>query len=307
MNLLDAGILAIPLVFWWYLPNLTHLMNHFEITVLAGDLEGDPGMESLLGWLYYPRCLFSYYLQLPLAGFLVWGLVRAQKGLRRSPMNFLIWWLVGSLLLLTLLKAKDPRYVMPLAGPLGLLMVMVWHERSRVIVAVLTVAFLQFVTISFPTPLSPVKVALFDLENDTDYRSLRQELIFYQTRYFDVAGPPRQDDWRQDDLLDVMENGNVGFVPETAHLNPMSLQLLAVRRGKGLKILRLGQNADSTQLLSSVRFVVGKTGHQGISYLTLYNREIYDQLEQLKWPLVQTWELPDHTQVQLWRNPTLSP
>ena len=196
---------------------------------------------------------------------------------------------------------------MPLAGPLAVLLVMLWQEHFRVVVAVLTVAFLQFVTVSFPTPLSPVKVALFDFENDIDYRSLRQEWIFYQTHYFDVAGPPRKNDWRHDDLLDVMENGNVGFVPETAHLNSMSLQVLAVRRGKGIKVLRLGQDADSTQMLPSLRFVVGKTGQQGISYLTLYNKEIYDQLEQLKWPLVQTWELPDHTQVRLWRNPILSP
>lgn len=307
VNLFDAGILAIPFVFWWYLPNFPQLMERFKITVAAGYLEGDPGIGSLLGWLYYPRCLFSYYLQLPLAVFLVWGLVMARKSLRRSPINFLIWWLVGSLLILTLLKAKDPRYIMPLAAPLAVLLVMLWQERFRVVVAVLTVAFLQFVTVSFPTPLSPVKVALFDFENDTDYRSLRQEWIFYQTHYFDVAGPPRKDDWRHDDLLNVMGNGNVGFIPETAHLNSVSLQLLAVRRGKGIKVLRLGQNADSIQMLPSLRFVVGKTGQQGISYLTLYNKEIYDQLEQLKWPLIQTWELPDHTQVRVWRNPILSP
>jgi hypothetical protein len=37
--------------------------------------------------------------------------------------------------------------------------------------------------------------------------------------------------------------------------------------------------------------------------MTLYNPDIYELLETLKWPLVGTWSLPDQSEARLWRNP----
>ena len=310
LNLLDAVLLAIPPVFWWYLPNLNSLIERFDLTAQAASSEGDPGLGSLLAWFYYPRCLFSYYLYLPLASCFLWGLVRSLRNPTRCKpiVRFCWWWLLGSLLLLTLLQAKDPRYVMPLVAPMAVLLVASLKEFRTGHVAILVLAFLQFLTVTFSMPFAPVKLALWDLENDTDYRSMRQEWVFYQTQYFDVAGPPRRENWKYEEVISAVENREkVGFVPDLAHFNPVTLELFAVRRGQQLRVSRLGQGPESASRLSVLDFVVGKTGFQGLSYITLYNHEVYNELERLNWPLLQTWELPDNSRVLLWRNPTHSP
>lgn len=314
LNLVDALILATPLIFWWYLPNLNALLERFEMTAQAAVVERDPGLTSLLGWLYYPRSLASYYLYLPLTILFVWGVRRSLKvnqvnsvgSLALGPMraNFLWWWLLGGLLLLTLLNAKDPRYVMPLVSPLAILLVYVWRERRGWLVAIFAIAFLQFVSVSFSLPFVPEKVALFDLSDDTDYRSMRQEWVLYQSHYFDVVGPPRREQWHYQEILDAVPPGNlIGFVPDHPRFHPTGLELHALRRGRRQEVTRLGQSVDSIDALSSLDFVVGKTGFQGISYITRFNGDVYDHLEEQAWPRLWAWELPDQSQALLWQNP----
>ena len=79
LNLLDAGDpFRAPLVLWWYLPNLQALLGlRFQTTSEAAVWEQDPGIGSLLGWVYYPRVLASYYLfPDPLTLLFVWALAR---------------------------------------------------------------------------------------------------------------------------------------------------------------------------------------------------------------------------------------
>ena len=58
--------------------------------------------------------------------------------------------------------------------------------------------------------------------------------------------------------------------------------------------------------LESLDWLIGKTGEQGISYITRYNQQVYDAVEARNWRLVQTWNLPDGTEAVLWQNPTRS-
>ncbi|MDA2933719.1 glycosyltransferase family 39 protein [Acidobacteria bacterium AH-259-D05] len=310
VNLIGAALLAAPLVLWWYLPNLQVLIERSQITAQAGIWEGDPGWDSMLGWIYYPRALSSYYLYLPLTVLFVWGTIVASKEREEADqerVRFLWWWLLGGLVLLMLLPAKDPRYIMPLISPLAILLVTSWRRRSRWIIGILVLAFLQFLSVSFPMPFSPLKIALFDLAEDTDYRSMRQEWVLYQTHYFDIAGPPDQADWKNGEILKALGSaGRIGFLPDAASFNPVTFQLFAARRGTQLEVIFLGESQNSAETLSSLSFVIGKTGSQGLSYMTAWNHPTYRLLEQLNWPLVQTWELPDQSEALLWRNPTLS-
>lgn len=315
-NLVDCLILAVPPVFWWYLPNLRFLIERFAITSEVGVMEGDPGWGSFLAWIYYPRCLSSYYLYLPLTLLMAWAVFSffakrtraADWPGKATPLGFLWWWLLGSLLLLTLLGAKDPRYVMPLVSPLAILLLHPWSANWRAAAVVFALAFLQFLTVSFRLPFLPEKVAVFDLKDDTDYRTLRQEWVLYQSSYFNVAGPPRQENWRYRDILEVVPPAAVvGFVPDLAHFHPDALRLFAIRRGRRQEVRRLGQTEGSVEELRSLPFVIGKTGFQGISYITASNDRVYRRLEELKWPLIRSWVLPDRSQALLWRNPTLSP
>ena len=318
LHLADALIVAMPLIFWWYLPNLKILLERLSITWQMALEEGDPGLGSLLGWIYYPRSLSSYYLYLPLTVLFLWNMVsywREGSGSNSgsppsrwgSPQGFLWCWLLGGLLLLTLLKAKDPRYVMPLVSPLALLLVAPWKGRIRWSVGIFLLAFLQFLTLSFRFPYLPERIALFEPAQKSDYRSMRQEWVLYQSSYFDVAGPPRCEDWHLDEILETIPSAaSLGFVPDLPRFHPQAVRLYAVRRGRRQEVKRLGQSEDSVGLLTSVDFVVGKSGYQGVSYITRFNHRVYRKLEELGWSLIHTWELPDQSRGLLWQSPTPS-
>jgi hypothetical protein len=309
---LVAMLIAVPAVAAWYLPNLTVLMERFQSTTAAAVLEGDPSLGSPLSWIYYPRSLSSYYLYLPLTLMLVAGLVRFLKWEEDDRPHFALtltaFWLGGGLVLLTLLEAKDPRYIMPLASPLAILLVYPWRERLRWLVVIGSLAVVQFVTVSFDVLGGPVRFALWDLPEEEAHRSIRQEWVLYQTSYFGVVGPPQKEDWRYGDILALLgDEDKVGFVPDTARFHPAGLQLFAVRHGRELEVARLGASPVADEMLRHSDYLVGKTGDQGISYITPYNSEIYRRMEELNWPVVQSLELPDQSEARVWRNPTRSP
>ena len=305
IHLALATLVAVPFVVLWYLPNLDSLIERFQITAQAAVGEGDPGWDDILGWIYYPRSLASYYLYFPLTAVGVWGAIRMGRPGQQTQqrfLQFLWWWLVGGLLFMMLLPAKDPRYIMPLACPLAVLLVFPWRQRSFWVAGILSLAFLQFLSVSFLT--APLKIALFGPTEDTDYRSVRQEWVLYQTHYFDISGPPTREDWRIEPILEAVGlAGRVGFLPDAARFNPVTFELVAVRRNLELEIVFLGESQHSPESFSQLDFVVGKTGSQGLSYMTEWNEPGYRLLEELGWPLVDTWLLPDQSQAQVWRNP----
>ena len=143
----------------------------------------------------------------------------------------------------------------------------------------------------------PNRIALFESGSNIDYRGLRQEWVLYQSSYFDVAGPPRREDWHYDEILQAIPSGaSLGFVPDLAHFHPGALRLHAVRQGSRHEVRRLGQWEDSSDQLASVDFVVGKSGFQGVSYITRFNHRVYRKLEELGWLLLRTWKMPDQSQ-----------
>ena len=130
--------------------------------------------------------------------------------------------------------------------------------------------------------------------------------MLYQTHYFDIFGPPRREDWKIEQTLDAVgPSGRIGFLPDTAHFNPFTFELSAVRRRVELEVVFLGESQRSAESLSELDFVIGKTGLQGLSYMTAWNEPTYRLLEELNWGLVDTWPLPDQSRAQLWRNPRL--
>jgi hypothetical protein len=194
---------------------------------------------------------------------------------------------------------------MPLAAPAAILLVRFWNARGPWMIVATGVAALQFLTVSFDLWGRPIKAAWFDIPNDADYRGMRQEWVFYQSEYFGVTGPPRREDWRLEELAKATEQADrVGFVADSPRFHPGGLQLAALRNGRRLTVVRLGQTADSPQWLPTLPFVIGKTGPQGISYITQFNADVYRKLEELRWPEERRWPLPDGSEAILWRNPT---
>jgi hypothetical protein len=212
------------------------------------------------------------------------------------------------LVLMTLLEAKDPRYIMPLVSPLAILLVYPWRGKPKFLTVVGALAVFQFFTVSFNVLGSPVRVALWDLPEEEAHRSVRQEWVLYQTSYFGVVGPPESEDWGYAEIGAVLpEESKVGFVPDTTRFHPAALELFAVRRGHDLEVLRLGISPVADEIIRQFDYIVGKTGDQGISYITPYNEEVYRRLEEMNWPVVQSLELPDQSEAKVWQNPTRSP
>jgi 4-amino-4-deoxy-L-arabinose transferase-like glycosyltransferase len=306
LNLFDAGLIATPLIFLWYLPNLGSLAARFALTSGTGTLlENDPTWMQLQGWIYYPRCLSSYYLYLPLTVLFIAGMLWRKYRDKRPAHLGLVWWaLAGSLLILTVMDAKDPRYVMPVVAPLAILLVLFWRHRPAIVWAIVAVATLQFLVVSFDVFGRPVKWAALDLQNDTDYLSLSREWVFFQTHYFDAAGPARQENWRIGEILDVISAEQVvGFVPDLPRFNPGVLELASRVDGRERRFIRIGHSADSLDSLGDFAYVIGKTGSQGISYITAFNPAAYERLEQLDWPVAGQWKAPDESVITVWRNP----
>ncbi len=317
LGLLDGAILATPLVFAWYLPNLQSLITRFHATSSVGNLEGDPGLGSVLAWVYYARCLSSYYLYLPLTLVFIYGTWRTVRRRQKKrganevqaklPVSFLWWWLGAGIVLLTLLHAKDSRYVMPLVVPLAILLIYPWRHRKGWVLGIVALAFLQFLSVSFDFFGQPVKIAFFEVANDPDYQSMRQEWVLYESSYYGIVGPPRKENWHFREMAAALPaSAKVGFVPDMAFFHPAALQLYGVWRGARFQVRRLGIAEPSPEDLNQVGFVVGKTGKQGIPYITSYNGEVYKQLEALKWPIIGNWNLPDGSRAMLWRNPIRS-
>lgn len=315
VNLMDAAIVAIPLVFLWFLPNLSGLLDRYPTTVqtslipwLPYPRHGEPGLNNILGWIYYPRVISSYFLFLPLTIASVWSAIFTLKNRREVPdvVRFLWWWLLGGLVLLIFVTPKDPRFALPLVPPLAVLLMYPWRQHKKWIAGIFLLAFIQFLSVSFDSPLHPTKIALFAID-DRDYQTIQQEWVLYQSHYFEVAGPPRRENWRFEEMVEFMEDSQmIGFVPSLSHFHPEALQLQALRAGVSLQVRRLGEHADSVDALNSLDLVVGKTGFQGLSFITRLNDEVYRRLRTEGWREVKTWDLPDQSQASLWANPSPS-
>ncbi len=313
VNLMDAAIVAIPIIFLWFLPNLKGLLDRYPTTVQTSLIpwqpyprHGEPGLATVWGWIYYPRAIASYFLFLPLTLASVWSALYSLKNRRDVPdvVRFLWWWLLGGFVLLIFLTPKDPRFALPLVPPLAALLIYPWRKHKKWVAVILLFAFIQFLSVSFVSPIHPTKVALFETE-DSDYQTIQQEWVLYQSHYFEVAGPPRRENWRFGEMVEIMNaSQRVGFVPSLSHFHPEALKLHALRSGISLQVRRLGDYADSVDAITSLDLVVGKTGFQGLSYITGFNDEVYRRLKEEGWHEVQSWDLPDQSQAQLWANPS---
>lgn len=120
---LAAGAaLALP----WYAAHLWNIASDFgKFGYRVGEREGDPPVLSFRSLLYYaaqlPQVMGLPWFLLFLAGLAGFAIAWRRGALRASSGLFLALWAAGGWLVLTLLRNKDPRYLMPLLPALALL------------------------------------------------------------------------------------------------------------------------------------------------------------------------------------------
>ena len=308
-NLCLAAAVALPVAATWYWPNAGNLLERISMTAEAGSqFEHDPGLSSIWGWIYYVRCLSGYYLFLPLS--LLFGI--AAFRLRRSIfkdriLQMTACTLAGSVLIMTLLEMKDPRYIMPAAPFLALLLAAGWKDRpawSRVVIPAL--CFAQMILVSFTFSGVPEKAALFEVKNDSSYKGMNYEWVLFESGYFGILGRARHENWRSEDIIDYFRDGEtVAVVPEHPFFNTTTFNLYAYRKGLyDLQLIRLGIEDFSPGQLEQADWVIGKTGSQGVDFLTSSSREVYSALAEEQWPVRIILSLPDGGRARIWQKPS---
>jgi hypothetical protein len=315
LNLCLAGLVTLPLVLVYYGPNFQFLAANYPTTEQSGLIpwrpyprHGEPGLDNLLGWIYYPRVLSSYFLFLPLTLFFlvgsIWTGSRSSRTQKEST-ALLWWWLVGGIVVLTFLTPKDPRFAIPLVTPMALLLLRFWRTFPRVLGFILAVSIAQFLLVSFAMPFTLPKLSVFSRTGDKDFQNIQREWVFFQPEYFGITGPPRKENWSIKEILQkIPEGAEVGVLPELPRFNVNVLQLQAARVGRSERALALGNLDAWEERLEKLDFVLTKTGFQGLSFITGANREIMAKIEAEHWAVIGQWPLPDGSVAKLMRNPT---
>ncbi len=324
-NLAVAALVSFTVMAPYYLQNLEAMISRYPTTNQTGLIpwrpyprHGEPGLNNIWGWIYYPQVLASYFLYLPLtllfgggllrkaflvsrSSFLVSGFGGTDSFGRRVPL-FLWSWLLGGLGLLIFLTPKDPRFVLPVVPPLAMLLLYFWENRPRLVHLILVIALIHFLTFSLPL-FGPVKIALFEMKGDRDFQSLQREWVLYANHYFHLGGPPVTESWSLAEIVAaVPEGADVAVLPTLPRFHAGALQLEAVVSERTISFVDFNEGPARNPLGTS-DFILAKTGHQGISFITEDNPQAMRRLGEEGWQLVSDWELPDGETAQLWKSP----
>ena len=143
---------------------------------------------------------------------------------------------------------------------------------------------------------------MFGLEGDRDYQSLQREWVLYANHYFHLGGPPVREDWRLAEILEVIPEGaSVGVLPTLPRFHSGSLQLQSVTSDRNVSFFDFNEGPFGPNALTESDFLVAKTGHQGISFITNGNEQVMEGLPEKGWGLLREWPLPDGGRAQLWK------
>lgn len=305
VNLADAALIAGLGAGFWYLPNIPRLLGYFTDNMRIGALEGEPPVLSFQSLIYYFRLLVGYQVLgvLALVFILAAAAVWRKKLLRDG--TFLLAALAGGWLLMTLLRTKDPRFTMPLLGLTAVVCgawIQSWKSTWRAALArsaLVIVLAVQAYAVNFGISWLPEEVVLA-----RGYQgSLRWDWNFFLQHYFHILGPPRREDWKQEEILARMARHAQGkggvptlaLVPDLARFNGANFQLAARLAGIAARIGRMQSAANGIRSFAGVDYVVMTERDQGMPWTTReapeLNRIIVDHPEVFR--LLGVYPLPN--------------
>jgi len=310
--LADALLIAGLLAGVWYLPNLPNLVRYFVENAKIGAREGEPRIFSLQSFIYYLRLLEGYqlfgllFLLVVISAVFVWR----RKLMRHG--TFLVAALLGGWAAMTLLRTKDPRFTMPLLGPLFIIAGAWlqswkpgWAARSfkAGLVAVLC---LQAYATNFGVTWLPQEVILAHGYNG----SLRWDWNLFLQHYFHILGAPRREDWRQEEILSKIDADArmrgvqpvLALVPDLPRFNSANFLLLARLRGLPMRIVHIQAEPRGVQSFAGYNYVIMAEGDQGMSWSTVTSRALNQIIvdDPGTFRLVALFQLPDGNGVRLY-------
>jgi 4-amino-4-deoxy-L-arabinose transferase-like glycosyltransferase len=274
----QALILAGAVAGIWYAPNIPRLIPYFSDNAQIGALEGEPPVLSFQSFIYYLRLLEGYQLYGLLFAVLAVGLVFVfSRRLFRAPAFWTVC-IAGGWLAMTLLRTKDPRFTMPLLGPLLLApgaCLAEWGRTSsgRVVRAVVVAALVfQAYAINFGIAWLPQEVVLM-----RGYQgSLRWDWQLFAQNYFGILGAPRPEDWKQSEIIDrvVQESRLRGsgmalaLVPDLPRFNTSNFLLAAAEAKIPMQFNHVRSATAGVAAFEGLDFAILSDGEQGMSWTT---------------------------------------
>lgn len=284
VRLADTLIFAGLFAGFWYLPNLPRLVRYFGENAKAGVMEGEPPVLSFQSLIYYLRLLEGYQLWGILFIVLCIACVVAWKKRLIGDWKFLAFAIAGGWLILTLLRTKDPRFTMPLIGPI-LVVSGVWisswkKTRLNRITQVGLVALLviQIYMANFGISWLPKRAIILE-----GYQgSFRWDWNLYLQDYLDVFGKPRREDWQQDAVLKKIAEDSqqrnvrpaLALVPDLPWFNHVNFGLYARIRGMELRTGHLKSAANGIESFEGFNYVLMTENDQGMSWTTVESRAL---------------------------------
>ncbi len=308
----DAGLVTAGLAAFWYVPNLPRLVPYFAENARIGAREGEPPILSFQSFIYYLRLLEGYqlfgllFLLLALSSFFAW-----KKGLFRDG-RFWVVSIAGGWIAMTLLRTKDPRFTMPLLGPLAIASGAWVHSwgpalRSRLAqTALVVVLCFQACVINFGIRWLPQGVVLLK-----GYQgSLRWDWNLYLQDYFRILGAPRREDWQQEAILrrvaqDASRRGLrpvLALIPDLARFNEANFQLVARLHKLAVRIGHPQAVTGGVASFDGYDYVVMTEGDQGmpwtVSASLSLNKIVVDEHDTFL--LLGLYPLPDGNSARLY-------
>lgn len=309
---LVAGILSLLIAFPWYRTNwFTILTAGQRATVGAAIIEGDPPLNTWAAWTFYGEVLpyqVSWVLLLvPIVGCLLW--VGKRGGWGKPTQTFrhpgpqewvssrwVLIFLVGGYVLASLNMNKDSRYTLAYLPVLSLGLaagLLAWSGRwgQRVRGGTIALATIALVGNTFPLPgLTPLAAWLSPYGRQMVYR-----------------GAP----WPHPAVISTMTDTapgvrlTLGVLPSTLAVNQHNLNYFGALQDFQVYGRQVGvQQEHVTQDVRSLDWFVTKTGDQG----SLRRPEVQAATVQAvteggAFAPVQTWDLPDGSQLTLHHRP----
>jgi hypothetical protein len=305
INLADTLVISGVIASLWYLPNLPQLVRYFGENAKSGASEGEPPILSFQSLIYYLRLLEGYQLFGILFGLLCVACVFVWKRKLIEDWRFLAFSIAGGWLVMTLLRTKDPRFTMPLLGPLSIISgtwIASWKKTcaNRLVqIALIAILGFQMYVSNFGIKWLPRHAVIL-----AGYQgSFRWDWNLFLQDYFDIFGNPRREDWKQDAVLQKISEDarkrnvqpSLALVPDMAWFNESNFALYARFRRMRLSISHLKAAANGVQSFEGYNYVLMTEHGQGMSWTTVnsqaLNRIIVDNPNTFR--LVDLYKLPN--------------
>ncbi len=206
INVAGAAALMLVVAGPWYAWHFWKVVNSLAYNAgPEGVVQGSPRVASAASVLWYLWNLLDTQLYLVPFLFLLVGIVFCFRKRELAARNlYPILTAVGTYVMFTLLRHKDPRYSLPMLPALAVIATS-WLEyvaaRARVWAATAFVAYgaIAFLAISFGTSLLPRSVVL-----DLPSTSFTPAAVTVFGQYGYIIGPPTDENWHQADPFRTM-------------------------------------------------------------------------------------------------------